>query len=206
MTVHNSPPPPDAAAIDALQRYGLATVSSALAPDVLRARVLDGHALRRVSGAGIVVGPVVTAWNVWGSAPLNATLFEMLRPGDVVVVAGDTSRALWGDNATRRALRVSARASIVDGNVRDVDAIAATGFSVWAKRVFVGEGARTGGPGAINVPLTVRGAVVEPGDVVVADGDGIGFVPRACLDDVIAAAEARSIEDRRVMEEAEGES
>ena len=93
------------------------------------------------------------------------------------------------------------RAAIVDGCARDVDAVAATGFSVWAARIFVGEGSRTGGPGAINVPLTIRGALVEPGDVVVADGDGIGFIPRAMLDEVVAAAEDREREDRRVLAE-----
>jgi 4-hydroxy-4-methyl-2-oxoglutarate aldolase len=170
-----------------------------MAPVTLRTRVLDGHALHRVGGRGVVAGTVVTAWNVWGSAALNATLFEMLRPGDVLVVAGDTSRALWGDTATRRAMNRSARAAIIDGSVRDVDAIAATGFSVWAARIFVGEGSRTGGPGAINVPLTVRGAIVEPGDVVVADSDGIGFVPRAQLDDIVAAAMERDRQDRQVL-------
>ena len=199
--VHDSPPPASSEAVATLQRIGLATASSALSPVVLRARVLDGHALQRVSGRGAIAGTVVTAWNVWGSSPDNATLFRMLRPGDVLVVAGDTSRALWGDTATRRALRRSARAAIVDGCVRDVDAVAETGFSVWAARIFVGEGSRTGGPGAINVPLVVQGAIVEPGDVVVADGDGVGFFPRAMLDEIVAAAETRDAEDRRVVAE-----
>jgi 4-hydroxy-4-methyl-2-oxoglutarate aldolase len=65
----------------------------------------------------------------------------------------------------------------------------------------VGEGSRTGGPGAINVPISIRGAVVEPGDVVVADSDGIGFIPRAILDDVVKIAEARDAEDRAILAE-----
>jgi regulator of RNase E activity RraA len=96
-------------------------------------------------------------------------------------------------------LRRGVRAAIVDGCARDVDAVRDLGFSVWASRIFVGAGAREGGPGAINVALTVAGAVVEPGDVVVADGDGIGFIPRALLDDVAAAAERREREDREVI-------
>jgi 4-hydroxy-4-methyl-2-oxoglutarate aldolase len=204
VVVHPSPPSAPDEAIAVLERVGLATVSSALPPVTLRARVLDGHALHRIGGRGAVAGTVVTAWNVWGRTPINAQLFEMLRPGDVLVVAGDTSRALWGDLATSRAMQRGARAAIVDGCARDVDAVAATGFSVWAARIYVGEGARAGGPGAINVPVTVRGAIVEPGDVVVADGDGIGFVPRAMLDDVVAAAEARDREDRQVLDDLSG--
>ena len=201
VVVNPSPPPAPAEALATLERIGLATASSALPPMVLRARVLDGHAFHRIGGRGAIAGTVVTAWNVWGRSPLNAKLFEMLRPGDVLVVAGDTSRALWGDVATHRAMRREVRAAIVDGCVRDVDAVAATGFSVWAARIFVGEGSRTGGPGAINVPLTIRGLSVEPGDVVVADGDGIGFLPRAMLDEIVAAAEDREREDRRVIAE-----
>jgi 4-hydroxy-4-methyl-2-oxoglutarate aldolase len=193
--VRQSSPAAPADVVAALERMGLATVSSGMTPVVLRARVLDGHALHRIGGDGAVAGTAVTAWNVWGRSPLTTVLFEMLRPGDVLVLAGDTSRALWGDVATQRALRRGVRAAIVDGCARDVDSVRDSGFSAWAARIFVGEGARSGGPGAINVPLTVRGAVVEPGDVVVADGDGIGFIPRALLADVAAAAERRERED-----------
>jgi regulator of RNase E activity RraA len=199
--VRPSPPAASADAIAALERVGLATVSSALPPVTLRARVLDGHSLHRIGGRGAIAGTVVTSWNVWGRSPINSQLFELLRPGDVLVASGDTSRALWGDLATHRAMRRGARAAIVDGCARDVDAVAATGFSVWAARIYVGEGSRTGGPGAVNVPITVRGATVEPGDVVVADGDGIGFIPRAMLDDVVAAALVRDAEDRGVLDD-----
>jgi 4-hydroxy-4-methyl-2-oxoglutarate aldolase len=203
--VHDSPPPVDPATIACLQRVGLATASSSLPPLVLRARVLDGHALHRISGHGAVAGTVVTAWNVWGSSPLNPVLFQMLRPGDVLVVAGDTTRALWGDLATQRARNRSVRAAIVDGSVRDVDAIRESGLSVWAKRIFVGDGPRNGAPGAINVPVTVDGAVVEPGDVVLADGDGIGFLPRAMVDAIAVAADARDAHDRAVLEQLRAE-
>jgi regulator of RNase E activity RraA len=199
--VNESPPPISPEAIAVLERVGLATASAALSPVVLRARVLDGHALRRVGGAGVVAGTVVTAWNVWGSSPLTPQLFELARPGDILVVAGDTSRALWGDIAARRALQREVRAVVVDGSVRDVDAIAASGLHVWARRIFVGEGSRSGGPGAINVPITVCGAIVEPGDAVVADGDGVGFLPRARVDEIVAAAEAREREDRRAVDQ-----
>jgi 4-hydroxy-4-methyl-2-oxoglutarate aldolase len=193
--VRASPPAASADVVAALERMGLASVSSGMPPVVLRSRVLDGHALHRIGGHGAVAGTAVTAWNVWGRSPLTTVLFEMLRPGDVLVLAGDTSRALWGDVATQRAMRRGVRAAIVDGCARDVDSVRDTGFSAWATRIFVGEGERSGGPGAINVPLSVRGAVVEPGDVVVADGDGIGFIPRALLDDVVAVAERRERED-----------
>jgi regulator of RNase E activity RraA len=197
--VYESPPPLSVDTRRALEAFGLATACVALPPVDVRARVLGADVLHRVSGRGCVAGAAVTAWNVWGNSAMTQELFQMTRPGDVLVLAGDTVRALWGENATHRALPRGVRAAIVDGVVRDVDAIRETAFSLWAARVHIGEGERFAAPGVINAPMTVKGAVVEPGDAVVADADGIGFLPRAMLDDLLRSAETRHRTDLEIV-------
>ena len=103
---------------------------------------------------------------------------EMLRPGDVLVVdgEGDVSRALVGEIMMTSAMVQGAVAFVIDGAIRDVDAFEDQKFPCWARGVNL-RGPYKDGPGSINVPITVGGMLVNPGDIVLGDSDGVVAVP-----------------------------
>ncbi len=103
---------------------------------------------------------------------------DMLQPGDVLVVdgEGDVTRALVGEIMMTSARMQGALAFVIDGAVRDVDAFETHKFPCWARGVNL-RGPYKDGPGSINVPVTVGGMLVNPGDIMVGDGDGLVAVP-----------------------------
>ena len=103
---------------------------------------------------------------------------DMLRPGDVLVVDGeaDVSRALVGEIMLTSALVSGAVGLVVDGAVRDVEAFETHHFPCWARGVSL-RGPYKDGPGTINLPVSVGGMLVRPGDIVVGDADGVVAVP-----------------------------
>jgi 4-hydroxy-4-methyl-2-oxoglutarate aldolase len=112
-----------------------------------------------------------------------------LEPGDVLVLAmpEPTPVALVGDLLATQAKARGAAAILVDGAVRDVDELAELGLPIWSRFVRI-RGAGKDVVGALDEPVTVGGQVIEPGDVVVLDGDGAAVVPHARVDEVLAAA------------------
>ena len=119
-------------------------------------------------------------------------VLDTAQPGDVVVLAAPEpwSAALVGELLALQAWTRGAAALLVDGAVRDVDELVALGLPVWGRAVCAG-GATKSEPGELDVPVTVGGVLVEPGDLVVLDGDGVVIVPRASCSEVLAASEAR---------------
>jgi 4-hydroxy-4-methyl-2-oxoglutarate aldolase len=155
------------------------------------AGLIAGAFLRLVSGAR-AAGPARTA--ICGPADNLAAhrILETVREGDVVVLVPSEPRAVAviGELMTRQAQVRGAAAVLVDGPVRDADEIAAFGMGVWARSLSAAGPAKAV-PGELDVPVTVGGVRIEPGDVVVLDGDGVVVVPSDCIDEVLAAAEAR---------------
>jgi RraA family protein len=113
---------------------------------------------------------------------------DMAAPGDVVIVedGGDLTTALAGENMVLWARKRGLAGLVVDGAMRDVDAIRQLDFPVYA-RGATPRGPHRNGPGEINVPISCGGVVVNPGDIVLGDGDGVLIVPQR---------EARAILDR----------
>jgi len=103
---------------------------------------------------------------------------DMLKPGDVLVVDGEgnVSRALVGEIMMTSAMVQGAVAFVIDGAIRDVDAFEDQKFPCWARGVNL-RGPYKDGPGSINVPITVGGMLVNPGDIVLGDSDGVVAVP-----------------------------
>jgi len=138
-----------------------------------------------------IVGPAVTV-----SIP-RCTHFHLFklgaqqtRPGDVLVVnaRGDLSSGLTGGNVCRGLRARGLAGVIVDGAVRDIEETRATGLPVYARGVTP-RGGTVYGAGEVNVPVACGGIVVNPGDIVVADRDGIAVVPSAAVDEVLALVE-----------------
>lgn len=123
------------------------------------------------------------ARTVWTRAGDNKALQEALakvRPGEVIVINGhgEVNRALMGELIAERARSRGCAGMVIDGAVRDVEVLAEMGFGVWARAVSPA-GPYKDGPGYVDVPVAVGGVVCNPGDLVVADDDGVIVVPAA---------------------------
>ena len=113
---------------------------------------------------------------------------QLARPGDVVVVStcGNLTSAVFGELMCRSAIASKLGGIIVDGAIRDVDALTtALGFPAFSRTVCPG-GCDKDGPGEINVPISCGGTVVMPGDIVIGDGDGVAVVPRDHAEQILA--------------------
>jgi 4-hydroxy-4-methyl-2-oxoglutarate aldolase len=160
--------------------------------------LVEGALLRVVPGSR-AAGPARTA--LCGPADNLAVhrLWETLQPGEVAVLVPTEPRpvAVIGELMAVQARRRGAVAILVDGPVRDVDEIAALGFPVWARSISAagpGKDVR----GELDVPVVVGGVTIEPGDVVVLDGDGAVVVSQGRRDEVLAAAEARFAKENEI--------
>jgi regulator of RNase E activity RraA len=125
-------------------------------------------------------------------------MLDAVRPGDVVVAACDRSdaAAVWGELTSSSCVARGAAGLVTDGPCRDVEQVRALGFPVWARGTSPRDvhGRLEFGPH--GVPVTVDGVAIAPGDLVVADADGVVVVPAAVADDVLRrAAEKASAED-----------
>lgn len=141
------------------------------------------------------------ARTVWTAAGDNRALQEALtrvRPGEVIVINGhgETNRALMGELIAGRAQNAGCVGMIIDGAVRDVGDLEEMGFGVWARAVSPA-GPYKNGPGRIDVPVAVGGVVCAPGDLVVADDDGVIVIPAAEAHAALAGGRAVHADEAR---------
>lgn len=126
--------------------------------------------------------------------------FEFLRAGDVLVVdgGGDLTQALIGEIITAQLARMHVQAAIVDGAIRDVEQIARAALPVYARGV-THRGPYKTGPGRINVPVVIDRIVVQPGDLVVGDANGVLALSPADAPTVVRKALARRANEERQL-------
>jgi RraA family protein len=124
----------------------------------------------------------------------------MIEPGDVVVVdgGGDTSRALIGEIMMSIARSRGAAGMVLDGAIRDVDAIASSDFPIFAKSA-IHRGPYKNGPGEINVPVCIGGMIVNPGDIIVGDCDGVVAFSPAIADVLLQAVRKQEDKERQIL-------
>jgi len=181
-----------AAGIEALR--GLPT---SVIGDVMGGRIVGTTALRPVNRSPITVcGNAFTVRVRAGDNLLIHKALDLLEPGDVLLVdsEGDISRALVGEIMMTSARVRGAVGFVMDGAVRDVEAFEQHRFPCWARGVSL-RGPYKDGPGSINVPVTIGGMVVTPGDVIVGDSDGVVAVPPG-----LAMEVARKARDKVALE------
>jgi len=167
--------------------------------------------LARLSGAiglrpfhkvvGAMAGTAFTIKVAAGDNMMIHKAMDLIRPGDVVVVDGDgdTSRALVGDIITTLASSRGAVGFVVDGAIRDAGAISRSEFPCFA-RTAIHRGPYKNGPGEINVPISVGGMVVQPGDIVVGDEDGVVAFPQNVASDLLTAVRAQEKKEAAILE------
>ena len=177
----------DAATIGALAVHGVATVHEAMGRTGL-----VGPSLRPIQEGARIAGSAVTVLCWPGDNLMIHAAVEQCRPGDILVVT-TASPSLDGSFGELFATALQHRGVlglVTTGGVRDVVDLRAMGFHVWAGAVNA-QGTVKATAGSVNVPITVGGTIVRPGDIIVADDDGVLCVPRVEADAVLAASDAR---------------
>ena len=155
-------------------------------------RLHGTKSLRPYHGAGKLIGTAVTVKTRPGDNYMLHKAYEILRPGDVLVVdgGGDLIQALVGEIMMSRAKQMGVAGFVIDGAIRDVGSFAKAGFPCFARGV-THRGPYKSGPGEINVPVAVDGMVVMPGDVVIGDEDGVVAFNPADADELLALVRAQ---------------
>lgn len=173
-------------------KFGIADLHESLGP-VAGRMCLMSSGMRPIAAGQHICGPAVTAWNYPGDNLMIHVALDIAEAGQVLVFSnGGTSQgAMWGDVACGYAKKKGLAGAVVHGAVRDTDALRELEFPVWSTHISV-EHPEKRGPGATNVPIVVDGVLVEPGDIIAADADGVLVIPRKLLQKTVEGAEKRA--------------
>lgn len=147
------------------------------------------------------IGPAVTVWCHAGDNIMYHKALALSQPGDILVMNTQGSgNAGWGELLATSARRAGIAGVVLDGMVRDIDALEAMRFPVWARGLSV-SGCNKDGGGEVGAVIACGGVAVRPGDVIVGDRDGVAVVPLEDAEQVARLSEEIVFKERKRLEE-----
>ncbi|MEU6553569.1 4-carboxy-4-hydroxy-2-oxoadipate aldolase/oxaloacetate decarboxylase [Streptomyces sp. NPDC046915] len=181
------PPKADPKDVEALAGFGVATVSEAMG----RTGLL-GPEIRPVQQGVRVAGTAVTVLSPPGDNLMIHAAVEQCGEGDILVVTttSPSTDGMFGELFATALHQRGVRGIVINAGIRDTRELRGMGFAAWSRAVSA-QGTVKATGGSVNVPVAIDGQVIRPGDVILADDDGVVVVPRGRARRTVAASEAR---------------